>query len=96
LCTAEGTPLPKNTRAELHRDIARLRVIRKQIGEIEQERSERLKRASEDRTLTMVRLPVPRHWHRGRDRRDAGKRDSGAQIARSTSGRPLRWSHRRA
>ena len=44
LCTAEGTPLPKNTRAELQRDIARLRVIRKQIGEIEQERSDRLKR----------------------------------------------------
>jgi transposase len=56
LCTAEGTPLPKNTRAELHRDIARLRVIRKQIGEIEQQRSDRLKRASEDRTHAMVRL----------------------------------------
>ena len=37
-------------------DIARLRVIRKQIGEIEQERSDRLKRASEDRTHAMVRL----------------------------------------
>jgi transposase len=56
LCTAEGTPLPKNTRAELQRDIARLRVIRKQIGEIEQERSDRLKRPSEDRTHAMVRL----------------------------------------
>ena len=56
LCTAEGTPLPKNTRAELHRDIARLRVIRKQIGEIEQQRSDRLKRASDDRTHAMARL----------------------------------------
>ena len=56
LSTAEGTPLPKNTRAELHRDIARLRVIRKQIGEIEQQRSERLKRASDDRTHAMARL----------------------------------------
>jgi transposase len=56
LCTAEGTPLPKNTRAELCRDIARLHVIRKQIGEIEQERSDRLKRTSEDRTHAMVRL----------------------------------------
>jgi transposase len=56
LCTAEGTPLPKNTRAELDRDIARLRVIRNQIGEIEQQRSDRLKPASEDRTHAMVRL----------------------------------------
>ena len=50
LSTAEGTPLPKNTRAELCRDIARLHVIRDQIGEIEQERSDQLKRAPEDRT----------------------------------------------
>ena len=56
LCMAEGMPLPKNTRAELYRDMARLRVIREQIGEIEQERSDRLKRASEDRTHAMVRL----------------------------------------
>lgn len=56
LCTAEGTPLPKNTRAELCRDIARLHVIRNQIGEIEQERSDQLKRAPEDRTHAMVRL----------------------------------------
>jgi transposase len=56
LCTAEGTPLPKNTRAELCRDIARLHVIRNQIGEIEQERSEQLKRAPEDRSHAMVRL----------------------------------------
>jgi transposase len=48
--------LPKNTRAELDRDIARLRVIRNQIGEIEQQRSDRLKPASEDRTHAMVRL----------------------------------------
>jgi transposase len=56
LRTAEGTPLPKNTRAELCRDIARLHVIRNQIGEIEQERSDQLKRAPEDRTHAMVRL----------------------------------------
>jgi transposase len=56
LCTAEGTPLPTNTRAELCRDIARLHVIRNQIGEIEQERSEQLKRAPEDRSHAMVRL----------------------------------------
>jgi transposase len=40
----------------LCRDIARLHVIRKQIGEIEQERSDRLKRAPEDRSHAMVRL----------------------------------------
>jgi transposase len=48
--------LPKNTRAELHRDIARLRMIRTQIGEVEHERLDRLERAPEDRTHAMVQL----------------------------------------
>jgi transposase len=33
----EGVALPENTRAGLHRDMARLRVVRDQIKEIEQE-----------------------------------------------------------
>src|SRR5436190_23582392 len=34
LRTAEGTPLPENTRAELCRHLARLRVVREQIRAI--------------------------------------------------------------
>ena len=42
LRTAEGTPLPENTRAELRRHLARLRVVREQIHAIEQERLRKL------------------------------------------------------
>jgi transposase len=42
LRTAEGTPLPENTHAELRRHLARLRVVRGQIREIEQERLRKL------------------------------------------------------
>ena len=42
LRTAEGTPLPENTRAELRRHLARLRVVREQIRAIEQERLRKL------------------------------------------------------
>jgi len=45
LQTAEGTPLPENTRAELRRDMARLRVVREQIREIELERLRKLEAA---------------------------------------------------
>jgi transposase len=38
LRTAEGTPLPENTRAELRRHLARLGVVREQIQAIEQDR----------------------------------------------------------
>ncbi len=40
--TAEGTPLPDNTRAELHRFLARLSLVREQIRTIERERLSRL------------------------------------------------------
>jgi transposase len=40
--TAEGTPLPQNTLAELRRHLARLRVVRDQIRAIEQERLRKL------------------------------------------------------
>ena len=42
LSTAEGMPLPENTRAELCRHLARLRVVREQIRAIEQERVRKL------------------------------------------------------
>ena len=42
LRTAEGTPLPQNTLAELRRHLARLRVVRDQICAVEQERLRKL------------------------------------------------------
>src|SRR5947208_9331138 len=45
LRTAEGTLLPENTCAELRRDMTRLRVVREQIREIEQERRRKLEAA---------------------------------------------------
>jgi transposase len=42
LRTAEGTPLPENTRAEVCRHLARLRVVREQIRAVEQERLRKL------------------------------------------------------
>jgi hypothetical protein len=42
LRTAEGTLLPENTRAELRRDMTRLRVVREQLKEIEQQRLRKL------------------------------------------------------
>jgi transposase len=56
--TAEGTPLPENTRAELRRHLARLRVVREQIRAIEQERLRKLAAtpAGEKGPHVMVRL----------------------------------------
>jgi transposase len=56
LRTPEGTALPPNTRAELHRDMARLHVVTEQIQQIEAARSERLEQASADGPNAMVRL----------------------------------------
>ena len=46
LRTAEGTLLPENTRAELRRDMTRLRVVREQLKEIEQQRLRKLEAAA--------------------------------------------------
>lgn len=54
--TPEGVPLPPNTVAELHRDMARLQFVRAQIKEIEDARQKRLMATPERRTHTMVRL----------------------------------------
>src|SRR5215211_7165051 len=55
LRTPEGTALPPNTRAELHRDMARLHVVTEQIQQIEAARSERLEQAGAGPNA-MVRL----------------------------------------
>ena len=56
LRTAEGGPLPENTRAELRRYLARLRVVREQIRAIEQSRLGTLTTTPEKGPHAMVRL----------------------------------------
>ena len=60
LRTAEGTPLPQNTLAELRRHLARLRFVRDQIRAVEQERLRKLAvappAAEEKSPDAMVRL----------------------------------------
>ena len=56
LRTPEGTALPPNTRAELHRDMARLHFVMEQIQQIEAARSERLEQAGAEGPNAMVRL----------------------------------------
>ena len=56
LRTPEGTALPPNTRAELHRDMARLRFVTEQIQQIAVTRSQRLEQAGAKGPNAMVRL----------------------------------------
>jgi transposase len=56
LRTGEGAPLPANAVTELRRDMARLRLARAQIKEIEADRMRRLNQTPEDRPRAMVRL----------------------------------------
>src|SRR5947199_2136697 len=56
LRTAEGAPLPPNTLAELRRDMARLRLVRDQIAQIEAARLQRLEEEPGSRPHAMVRL----------------------------------------
>ena len=58
LRTAEGTPLPQNTREELRRHFARLGFVREQIRAVEQERLRKLAAApaAEKGSHAMVRL----------------------------------------
>jgi transposase len=51
---AEGVPLPPNTLAELRRDMARFRLVREQIKEIENMRLQRLRKAPRKGTHPMV------------------------------------------
>jgi transposase len=50
----EGVPLPPNMLAELRRDMARLRLVREQIKEIEKMRLQRLQQAPRQGTHPMV------------------------------------------
>lgn len=54
LVTPEGVSLPANTLAELHRDLARLRLVEEQLKAIETERKRRLATA-QDKHTTMMR-----------------------------------------
>jgi transposase len=58
LRTAEGAPLPENTRAELCRHLARLRVVREQICAVERERLRKLAAVAtaDNGSHAMVRL----------------------------------------
>jgi transposase len=56
LRTPEGVPLPPHTLAELQRDLARLRLINDQIGEIETARIERLRQQPDDARHPMILL----------------------------------------
>src|SRR5689334_18574573 len=56
LRTPEGAALPPNTLAELRRDMARLRLVREQIAELEAARLGRLEEEPGSRPHAMVRL----------------------------------------
>ena len=54
--TPEGAPLPPNTLAELRRDMARLRLVRDQIRQVEEARLEALERQPATGRDAMLRL----------------------------------------
>jgi transposase len=56
LRTPEDLPIPPNMLAEMRRDMARLAMVREQIGAIERARLERLERAPQTGPHAMVRL----------------------------------------
>jgi transposase len=56
LRTVEGEALPANTVAELRRDLARLRLVREQIAELEKQRLQRLRRAPQEGAHPMILL----------------------------------------
>jgi transposase len=56
LRTPEGVPLPTNTMAELQRDMARLRLVKEQIREIEQARLRRFAQPPADAPHAMLVL----------------------------------------
>jgi transposase len=56
LRTPEGVPLPPNTMAELHRDLARLRLLKDQIGAIEAARIKRLRQHPNEARHPMILL----------------------------------------
>ena len=55
-CTPEGLPIPPNRLEEIHRDLARLAMVREQIELIEQARLARIEQAPDTGPNAMVRL----------------------------------------
>ncbi len=56
LRTPEGVPIPEHTSAELHREMARLALVKQQLKEIEQAREARLTQHPDQGTHPMVLL----------------------------------------
>jgi transposase len=56
LRTPEGVALPRETRAELERDMARLQLVKEQIKAIEAERLDRLEQRPDEGPHAMIRL----------------------------------------
>jgi transposase len=98
LRTAEGTPLAENTHAELRRHLARLRVVREHIREIERERLRKLAAApaAEQGPHAMVSL-LARVLGVGVETVDMLVNEVLARHLRDRQGRrPLRRAHRLA
>jgi transposase len=56
LRTPEGAPVPRNTMAELRRDMDRLQFVKRQIKEIEKTRAQRLAKTPSEQRHATVRL----------------------------------------
>jgi transposase len=54
--TPQGDPIPPNTAAKLRRDMARLRQLKEQIGQIEVERLEQIKKSPGEKAHAMILL----------------------------------------
>jgi len=54
LRTPEGMPIPPHTLDELRRDMARLKLVKEQVNEIEKTRQQRLRRAPQDSMHPML------------------------------------------
>jgi transposase len=94
LVTPEGVPLPANTRAELEREMTRLRLVREQIAAIEAAREARLDEAPAEGPHAMMRL-LARVLGIGIETADMLVQGAVAPAARPPGGGALRRPHRR-
>ena len=76
LRTPEGEPIPPNTLTALRRDLARRRLLREQIKQIEEARLERVSSATGERPNAMVQLLDGRRCCREMESRSAPHRRS--------------------
>ena len=93
--TPEGVPLPPNTLAELHRDMARLGFVVSQIRDIEDARQKRLQQQHETGSHAMVRrlgrivggiatpAPCPMTW--------LGAMSFSTQLTKASKSKSLLW-----